>query len=60
MHLSWKVLLTEAKTQLGIQRCKVRVAELVMKMAGIKQDAYRKIRVNLMHVKLTFEKFTLI
>ena len=29
VHLSWKVLLTEAKTQFGIQKCKVRVCRIV-------------------------------
>ena len=32
----------------------------VMKMAAIKQDAYRKILVNSMLVNLTFEKLALI
>ena len=45
LHLSWKALLTEAKTQFGIQKCKVRVCR-IMKVAN------RKIRVNLMHVNL--------
>ena len=38
----WKVLLTEAKTQFGVQKCKVRE---LWKSHEIKQDAYRKIRV---------------
>ena len=32
VHLSWKVLLTEAKTQFGIQKCKVGVCR-IMKIA---------------------------
>ena len=32
VHLSWKVLLTEAKAQFGIQKCKVRVCR-IMKIA---------------------------
>ena len=32
VHLSWKALLTEAKTQFGIQKCKVRVCR-IMKIA---------------------------
>ena len=54
MHLSWKVLLTEAKTQFGIQKCKVRACR-IMKIE-IKQDPCRKIRVKLMHLNLTFLK----
>ena len=58
VQLSWKVLLTEAKTRFGIQKCKVRVCR-IMKIAINKARCYRKIRVNLMHVNLTFEKFAL-
>ena len=46
MHLSWKVLLTEAKMQLAFRNVKWEFAEL-WKSQCIKQDAYRKIHVNL-------------
>ena len=46
MHLSWKVLLTEAKMQLAFRNVKCKFAEL-WKSQCIKQDAYRKIHVNL-------------
>ena len=59
MDLFWKVLLTEGKTQFGVQKCELRICR-IMKIAVKKKDVYRKIRVNLMHVHLTFEKFALI
>ena len=41
VHLSWKVLLTEAKTQFGIQKCKVRVCR-IMKIAENKAKCLSK------------------
>ena len=47
MDLSWKVLLTEAKTQFGVQNCKVRVYKIT------------KIAINIQS-KMLIEKYMLI
>ena len=45
----------EAKTQFGIQKCKVQVCRIMKIAVNNSKMLIKKIRINLMHVNLTFE-----